>query len=230
MINDKCVLFDFGGTLDTNGIHWSIMFFNEFEKLGLESNFEKFSKSYTKSDKHLLEISPGIKNYKSLLREQIFFMINDLTTFNSCDNAILTNDVLNEIWNDVSSSLDNSVNLLRNLKHKYDIGLVSNFYGNLQAICRDLCISDYFKVILDSRNAGIEKPHPGIFSLALKKLSALPENTYIVGDSYDRDIVPSKILGCKTIWLNNKSWKKQSTSYCADYIIGDLSELYKILI
>lgn len=230
MNKNKCIIFDFGGTLDTNGIHWSIMFFNEFERLGIESNFKKFSKSFMKSDKYLMEICPGIKDYKSLLREQIFFMINDLTTFNSCDNAILTNDIMNEIWNDVSSCLINSVNLLRHLKNKYDIGLVSNFYGNLQAICNNLCISDYFNVIVDSRNAGIEKPHPGIFSIALKKLSALPENTLVVGDSYERDIVPSKILGCKTVWLNNKSWKKQSTSYNTDYIIRDINELYKILI
>ncbi len=229
MNKKKCIIFDFGGTLDTDGVHWSVMYSQFLERHGLNFTSDNFSKAFIKSDIYLKENSYRIIDYKTLLDTQINSIINELTQEDKHNYKNLAKIVLNDVWNEVINCLVKSKEILFTLVYDYEIGLVSNFYGNLPEICRDINISNYFKVILDSRNVGIEKPHPGIFSLAIKKLNTTPENVWVVGDSYDRDIVPTKILGCNTIWLKNKSWKEAGDSESADFIINNLNELRKIL-
>jgi len=53
----------------------------------------------------------------------------------------------------------------------------------------------------------------------------------VVGDSYERDIVPGKQLGCTTIWLKGKSWTSHPTETpAADHIINAFEQLRPILL
>jgi putative hydrolase of the HAD superfamily len=230
---DKTIIFDFGGTLDTNGIHWSRKLKKTFENNGIIIDTDKFNKAFVKSDRHLCINNKIFKDYKSLLKEQINFIINELSVGNEQIHTILLNkilsNILNEIWYDVSICILESEKLLSSLKGNYKLGLVSNFYGNLEDICTDLKIKDYFDIIIDSKKVGIAKPHPGIFSLALKKLYANPQTTFVIGDSYERDIIPAKIIGCKTIWLHSKNNVKYIDTSSADSIISNLKYLNNIL-
>lgn len=233
MKQDKAIIFDFGGTLDTKGVHWSCKFKRTFENNGLIIETDKFNEAFVKSDEHLCLNNNKYKDYKSLLEEQINFIIYELSVGNEKIHTILLNKILNkilnEIWYDVSICILDSEKLLSSLKGNYKLGLVSNFYGNLEDICTSLNIKDYFDIIIDSKKVGIAKPHPGIYSLALKKLEANPNTTFVVGDSYERDIIPAKIIGCKTIWLYNKSINKYMDTSSTDSVISDLKYLNNIL-
>jgi len=219
----KAVIFDFGGTLDTNGIHWSVMFGDAYKKSGLNVPEEKYNDAYVRADEELKKIAKTeIKNYPGLLKKQAELQMKYLGNEN--DTRTL-NRISETVVKEMNDAVELSKSILSGLKNNYRLGLVSNFYGNLEEMCSSIGLSEFFDVMIDSEIAGIEKPHPGIFSLALKKMNASPENTYVVGDSYERDIVPAKILGCKTIWLKKKSFKENNESDSADYIIGDLKEL-----
>jgi len=224
----KTIIFDFGGTLDTNGIHWSVMFGDAYKKSGLIVPEDKYNTAYVKADEELKKISKtGIKSYFGLLRKQAELQLKHLDKENDTD---MLNVISGYIEKEVKDSLETSKMILKDLKNDYNLGLVSNFYGNLGEMCSSIELSEFFDVMIDSEKAGIEKPHPGIFSLALKKMNANPENTYVVGDSYERDIMPAKILGCKTIWLKKKSFKENNETDSADFIIGDLKELKGCLV
>jgi putative hydrolase of the HAD superfamily len=106
---------------------------------------------------------------------------------------------------------------------------VSNYYGNLKTICQELNIDEYFDAIVESSKVKIYKPDPRIFEIALQKLEIEPKEAAVVGDSYDRDIIPAKRIGCATIWLKGKSWKEQNESTAADFIITSIEELDKFL-
>ena len=43
------------------------------------------------------------------------------------------------------------------------MGVVSNFYGNLENILAEADLARFFGVVVDSSRAGIFKPEPGIF-------------------------------------------------------------------
>ncbi len=84
--------------------------------------------------------------------------------------------------------------------------------------------------MIDSAVVGVRKPDPMIFSLALARLGVAPNDAWVVGDSYERDIVPAKTLGCSTIWLKGKSWKEPSSTEAADYTVLTLEDIKKILL
>ena len=46
----------------------------------------------------------------------------------------------------------------------------------------------------------------------------------IVGDSYDKDIVPATTIGCQTIWLKSIGWKPYEGNETADAVITDFQQ------
>jgi FMN phosphatase YigB (HAD superfamily) len=61
---------------------------------------------------------------------------------------------------------------------------------------------DYFEYdqMAISADLGFRKPHPDIFMYALNRLNVLPEETAMVGDSLQADIVGAKMLNMLSIW------------------------------
>lgn len=226
----KTILFDFGGTLDTNGIHWSVMFSDAYKKIGLDIRKEKFNRAYVKADEELKKIAnENIKTYEELLIKQTELQLINFDLNEQEDITEITKNVSNIIIEEMRRCIKDSKKILAELKAKYRLGLVSNFYGNLGKVCDSIGFSEFFDVMIDSEQEKIEKPNPEIFSLALRKLSANPEDAFVVGDSYERDIVPAKILGCKTIWLKKKSFKENNYTDSADYTVGDLKDILNYL-
>jgi putative hydrolase of the HAD superfamily len=228
---DKVVLFDFGGTLDTNGIHWSVKFLETYKKFGLKFTSEQYNSAYVKADEELKCIAGSINDYKTLLLGQTQLHLKFINPEGCKERELqeLALKIANEIMVDVEICLNESKKIFGLLKENYKLGVVSNFYGNLEKICKSIGFAEFLDVMIDSEVVGIEKPHPGIFSLALQKLKVKPENAVVVGDSYERDIVPSKILGCRTIWLKNKSFKESDDTKSADYIVNNLGDILRYL-
>jgi FMN phosphatase YigB (HAD superfamily) len=56
-------------------------------------------------------------------------------------------------------------------------------------------------VIVDSRRVGLYKPDPAIYVHAVARLGFQPSSVMMVGDSFDRDVLPARSIGMKTAWL-----------------------------
>lgn len=142
----------------------------------------------------------------------------------------LLSRITTKCYNDVIDSANLSRKIIKRLKeNNYLIGVVSNFYGNLKAVLKELSLYEYFDVIIDSFEVGIRKPNPAIFQTALERIKVRPGKTYVVGDSYSSDILPAKSLGCKTIWLDGKSWDYPEDISQADHIIHSIEEVEQII-
>jgi HAD superfamily hydrolase (TIGR01509 family) len=48
---------------------------------------------------------------------------------------------------------------------------------------------------------GLAKPARDLFRRAMRRAEARPEQTVMIGDSYDKDIAPAIALGLRTIWV-----------------------------
>jgi HAD superfamily hydrolase (TIGR01549 family) len=91
--------------------------------------------------------------------------------------------------------------VLKQLKDRYHLGVIANqSLGTEQRLCA-FGIRDYFDVIVSSAEAGVSKPDPEIFKMALKYAKCAPEEAYMVGDRLDNDIEPAANIGMKTIWV-----------------------------
>jgi putative hydrolase of the HAD superfamily len=80
-------------------------------------------------------------------------------------------------------------------------------------------------VILDSAQIGVSKPDLGIFRTALERLQLDPEQVIFVGDSYERDMIPAREVGMKTIWLKGPNPRIPANAGSVDASISSLSEL-----
>jgi putative hydrolase of the HAD superfamily len=111
------------------------------------------------------------------------------------------------------------------LSRTYPLELVSNFYGNIAAVLKDFGLDAFFPVIIESAVCGVHKPDPQIFRLGVEALHLSAGEVVVIGDSYDKDILPSASIGCKTIWLKNTGWEACTGDETADRVISGFEEL-----
>jgi putative hydrolase of the HAD superfamily len=117
--------------------------------------------------------------------------------------------------------------ILARLAERYRLGIVSNFYGNLAAVCDDVGVRPFFGVIVDSVWAGCVKPDPLIFRRAVDGLRVAPAEATFVGDSLSRDMAGARAVGMPHIWLSSQV---AGEACCAgDRVIRTLGELEGVL-
>ena len=91
--------------------------------------------------------------------------------------------------------------LLKELSHDFKLGVVSNFYGNLQVVLFEAGIRELIQVAIDSKHMRVFKPDERIFAAALKVLDLPHNQVAMVGDSLHKDCAPARKLGMRSIWL-----------------------------
>jgi FMN phosphatase YigB (HAD superfamily) len=230
----KVLLFDFGGTLDTNGVHWSEKLWEVYQQAGVDIPKNAFERAYVAAES---KMSNGIvfpdDGLQRTLERQVTLQLEELTGTGDFRNHLrspgLAQRIAKNACDDVRKTMGEIRPLLNACYCTYTLGVVSNFYGNLVAVCLELDIATFFSVMIDSAVIGIRKPDPRIFETALRKIGAGPSEATVIGDSYERDIVPAKTLGCSTVWLRGKSWKSPQEVSKADRVIDSLLQLYSVL-
>ena len=106
--------------------------------------------------------------------------------------------------------------VLSALGERYRLGVVSNFYGNLEAACASSGLARHFGVMTDSQRVGAEKPEPAIFNAALAALKAAPETAVMVGDSLRRDGEGARRAGMGFIWIAPEAVQAAERGCAAD--------------
>lgn len=227
----KAILFDYGGTLDTNGIHWSEKFWEVFQGNNIIFPKEEHNKAFVYAEPFTPKYIKFNDKLFETLKVQIYFILkylndNKIYLFDDLDNASIY--LANECIKDVLKNVETTKTVLSKLKNNFKLGVVSNYYGNLESVLESLELRNFFDVIIDSSKVNVKKPDPKIFQIALERLKVNSDETIVIGDSYERDIKPAKLIGCKTIWFDGKSWSKPDDLSFADYIINSFEEIMKI--
>ena len=99
--------------------------------------------------------------------------------------------------------LPNSREILDYLKPRYRMHIITNGFEEIQQKkLRNSNILGYFDHVINSEMAGVKKPDPIIFNLALERTRVQPKNALMVGDSLEADILGARAVGFHTIHLN----------------------------
>ncbi|MBI5625289.1 MAG: HAD-IA family hydrolase [Elusimicrobia bacterium] len=85
--------------------------------------------------------------------------------------------------------------VLERLRRNYKLGIVSNFYGNLDSVLDGEGLLDLFDAISDSGVVGAEKPDGKLFLHAARSLGVEAAECLMVGDSVRRDMRGAEGLG-----------------------------------
>lgn len=232
----KGFLFDFGGTLDTAGCHWGQMLWHAYQHQGVPVSEEHFREAYVYTER-LLGRSPLIKpdtTFYKMLDIKIRIEMEHLCTSGQWDadeETLITkhNAVLKHLYSQVVSTTSYSRGVLVRLKEKYNMVLVTNFYGNMHEVLKEFNLADMFDNVVESAVVGLRKPDVKIINMGVNALGLKPEETIMVGDSFYKDIEPAKAAGCKTAWFKGEGWTdKTYDETIPDYIITDLAQLLDI--
>ena len=93
--------------------------------------------------------------------------------------------------------------LLAAVRSRARVGIVSN---NLLQEQREklehIGLAPNVDVLIVSEDAGISKPDPGIFNIALDALGAQPAEAVMVGDSWSADVIGARAAGIRAVWFN----------------------------
>jgi HAD superfamily hydrolase (TIGR01509 family) len=127
-------------------------------------------------------------------------------------------------------TLSGQVPLLRALSERYRLAIVSNFYGNLAAVCQEVGIAAFFAAILDSARVGWSKPDPRLFRLALTELGVEASRALFVGDSLPRDMIGARDAGIRHVWLAAADARQDGPCCSGDPVIADTQELRALLL
>jgi HAD superfamily hydrolase (TIGR01509 family) len=219
----SAILFDFGGTLDADGLHWLDRFYSIYERNGLSniprsSIKEAFYWADAKGD-----VDPAMRTagFRDMMNLHVRWQFEKL----GLQNPDLQKTIAAGFYRPAERILHRNRHILEELRLQgLKLGVVSNFYGNVEALCREAAFCD-FAAILDSAIVGLKKPDPAFFSLALEKLNVPAAETAFVGDSFERDIVPAKALGMRTYWLIGDQERKPPVPGQADGVLRSLEDL-----
>ena len=145
-------------------------------------------------------------------------------------DARITERIATRFLEQAYGCLGENAVLLARLARRYQLGLVSNFYGNLGRVCDDVGIRALFSVVVDSTSVGWRKPDPRIFEHALQAVGVGPGAATFVGDSPSRDMVGARDVGMAHIWLVGKGQEPREPCCPGDRVVTTLAELGGLLL
>lgn len=88
-------------------------------------------------------------------------------------------------------------------------------------------LRDYFSDFFSSKDIGVKKPHIDFFNFIFKTTKINPNQTIMIGNTYDKDIVGGKNAGMTTIFFNEN--KQLGNFPMADYTIFSMDKLLPII-
>lgn len=275
VLDIKGIIFDYGGTFDTRGDHWSEVLWQGYEHFGIgvaddeevepgvSIHKQAFRDAYVYGER-ALAVNPIVTpdfHFEDILREKLILELNFLAgkelletgkddaekqaklgNFGKDSEASseslflsLSDSEIHQIAADMAryinaktlALLNENRQVLEHLKQAgYPMVLVSNFYGNINQVLKDAGIDGYFKDVIESAVVGVRKPNPAIFALGVCALDLPASQVLVVGDTYDKDIIPAYKLGCHTLWIKGLQWEeKKVDESIPDGIIKKLSEM-----
>jgi putative hydrolase of the HAD superfamily len=96
-----------------------------------------------------------------------------------------------------------TIALLEALRPHVKIGIVTNnILVEQQEKLRYLGLEAHIDALVVSEEVGIVKPEAGIFRVALERLQCSAEETVMIGDAWQNDIIGARAAGIRAIWLN----------------------------
>ncbi len=245
MTTPGALLFDFGGTLDVPGSHWLDRFLAHYLAAGMRLTREQLDPAFAYAT--TMGYREGAAMHDRGLGELIRFLIDlqieylsshgsedvrsQLSGLATTGRARLMERISTDFIDQSTCGLAESREVLSILASRFRLGVISNFYGNLDRILTDAGMRNLFATVIDSARLGVFKPERRIFEAALEALAIQPEQAAMIGDSLDKDCLPARSLGMKTVLMRDAAGCSVDNAVDASFVdrtIGTLRELVEL--
>ncbi len=220
------VLFDFGGTLDADGVSWKERFFRLYRDEGMVSAPGQFDPIFYAVDDALV----GRVSSTLSFRDTVSRLVRGVSAALEVRDQASVGRIAGRFLESALERLRHNARLLRRLSGRYRLGVVSNFYGNLATVCEDAGIRRFFATVVDSACSGCAKPDPRIFWRAMDELGVDASSAVFVGDSLPRDMAGARSAGMAHIWLTPTERPGERPCCPGDRVVRALDELEELLL
>lgn len=234
----KALVFDYGGTLDTHARHWAHVLWDGFREAGIPVDKERFREAYVHGERTLARtpiVLPEDDFHALLLKkiniETLFLVETGAWKTDEQTRRAKVEAAADFCYNYARRTVTTNLALLRRLGKRFPMVLVSNFYGNIGTILRDFGLDACFGKVIESAVVGVRKPDPAIFRLGVEATGCKAGETLVIGDSYDKDVLPAREAGCRTVWFKGEGWTegRPEDETVPDAVITQLDELLRML-
>jgi putative hydrolase of the HAD superfamily len=239
----ETLLFDFGGTLDANGVSWKERFYTFYRAEGLDMAADAFESTFFAADDALVGSLASATDLSGTVHALVANLESELArrgagadkagVANGRSNRDRSGRVASRFLSEASAAFARNRPVLQALRQRYRLGIVSNFYGNLEGVCHSAGLASLFAVLVDSHCVGAEKPDPAIFQVALDTLRAATGTTVFVGDSLRRDREGARRTGMRFVWMLpqgvHAAQAQASAEPPVEHAVTELRDLMKIL-
>ena len=230
----KGLIFDYGGTLDSAGDHWSEVIWHAWQQAGVAVKKEEFREAYVYAERELARTRHILPehNFHDLLLIKMRLELQWLSEKGLFPPALVEEKAAATAricYESARAHVEAAKKVLDALASRYPMVLVSNFYGNVATVLADFGLDRYFKKIIESAVVGVRKPDPQIFRLGVEALGLRPEETVVIGDSLRKDVLPAESIGCQVLWLKGKGWTAEEDAQTHPSVISTLGDILSLL-
>ncbi len=216
------ICFDFGGTLDAPGIHWLERFAELYRAAGCDYSWATIRDAFDFATQSAyrdmavadLELQPLIEFHVDRQLERL-----------KLDDEQVRLRVITDFVNQARASLAASRQVLKRLRQRYTLGVISNFYGNVDRLLDEAGLSPMLSSIIDSNCVGVSKPDPAIFQMAVEQMGCAAHEVLYVGDSFDKDVRGARGAGLKTAWFTGERDLSCPDPSLVDLVLRRLDDL-----
>ncbi|MFH6602269.1 YjjG family noncanonical pyrimidine nucleotidase [Maribacter algicola] len=202
-----------------------------FEKIlaenGIDVDLNSFLEIYVPLNLSFWKLYREEKISKTELRYQRLKTVFDRLDYFIADETIdlLANEYIRHLCT-FDHVFPNTTEILEYLSPNYKLHIITNGFQEIQEKkLENSNIRGYFDQVVNSEMAGVKKPNPIIFELALERAGATPQKSLMIGDSLEADIMGAQAVGFHALHFN--AHNEPYHEYCQ--IITDLSEIKTFL-
>ena len=199
------VFFDLDHTLWDFEKNSALTFEKIFDQLKINVNLNVFSEAYDGINHHYWKLYRENKISQKELRHKRL-----IKTFEAIDFAFdpqkieLISDQYILHLSTFSNLFEGAISLLDELKIKYQLHVITNGFEIVQHHkIKNSGLSSYFENVFTAEKVGYKKPHPIIFEHALHHTQANAQNSLMIGDSLEADVLGAMSIGMQSIHFNS---------------------------
>ncbi len=167
------------------------------------ADFDQFHKDYIRINEGLWEKYRIGEIQKDELRSQRF--LDTMSLYQWEDDTIA--ELMGLFYLDRSPIKPNTFpgthDMLDALAPNYELHIITNGFEEVQHIkMKHSALDHYFEAIVTSEKAGVKKPHPQIFEHALDLANAKAEDSLMIGDDFEVDVLGAHQIGIDAVYFN----------------------------
>lgn len=194
----KWVFFDVGGPILDETIlqeHWGRAFREAAEEQGVPCTEERYEEL----------TGEGIRAFSGSVTEYVAWGLaeGDVDLHRRIQDGFWgrMRSMSEEQYRDLNPLQEGTAEAIDEVRKSHSLGIIANQPARVEGLLREYHLWERFEVRGISEVVGLFKPDVRLYQGILREAGARPEESVMIGDRIDNDIVPARTLGMWTVQL-----------------------------